>query len=110
MQISDFISLFLAFCGGISVLGAASVYVAKAIGWIRKPEMKQDEILADHEARIQSLEAKTDKDYSAIVKLQQEVKMMLKATLAIMQHSIDGNDIKGLQKAKQDIEEYLIDK
>lgn len=110
ISLHDIISLFLAFCGGVSILGAALVYIAKAIGWIRKPEHRQDEQLKDHETRITRLEEKTDNDYDDIKKLQAEVKMVLKATLAIMKHEIDGNNTADLTKTRDDIEEYLLSK
>jgi len=110
IQIQDVISLFLTFCGGVSIIGAAAVYIAKAVGWIRKPEVKQNEILQDHEKRICELEAKADNDYEDIKTLQTEVKMMLKATLALMKHAIDGNHTSDLQRTKDDIEDYLVGK
>ena len=109
-SIHDIIALFLAFCGGISIIGAATVYIGKAIGWIRKPELQQNATLDDHEKRIKRLEEKTDNDFDEIKKLQREVKMVLKATLAIMKHEIDGNNTQELQKTRDDIEEYLLDK
>lgn len=110
ITIHSIIQLFLAFCGGISVLGAAAVYIAKAVGWLRKPEMAQDEQLKDHETRITKLEEITKDDYDDIKKLQTEVKMVLKATLAIMKHEIDGNNKSDLTKTRDDIEEYLLSK
>ena len=109
-SIADIVSLFLAFCGGISALGAASVYIAKAVGWIRKPEEHQNALLADHEKRITSLETKVNSDYSSIQKLQKEVKLMLKAVVAIMTHELDGNHTDDLQKALKDINNYLLEK
>ena len=110
ITIQAIIQLFLAFCGGVSVLGAAAVYIAKAVGWIRKPEIKQNAVLDDHEKRIKRLEEKTDNDYENINKLQTEMKMMLKATLALMKHAIDGNHTDDLLKVKDDIEDYLLEK
>lgn len=110
IEIQDVISLFLTFCGGIGIIGAATVYIAKAVGWIRKPEIKQDAILQDHEKRITELEEKTDNDYTEIQKLQNEMKMMLKAVVAIMKHEIDGNHKEDLLAAQKDIEKYLLEK
>lgn len=110
IPVSDVVTLILATCGGISVIGAAAVYVGKAIGWIRKPEIKQDEILKDHEKRITTLEKKTDKDYVSIETLQKEVKMVLSAMIAIMKHELDGNSTDDLKKTQHEIEEYLISK
>ena len=110
IPVSDLISLFLAFCGGISIIGAAAAYVAKAVGWLKRPEEKQNEILQDHEKRIARLEEKTDNYYSDIRKLQQEMKMMLRAVVAIMKHEIDGNNTADLKKEQEAIDDYLFEK
>lgn len=110
ISIHNLITLFLSFCGGIGILGAAVAYIAKAIGWIRLPEKHQDETLADHEKRISELERKTDSDYDDIKKLNREVKMVLQAIVAIMKHELDGNHQSDLIKAQADIEKYLLEK
>ena len=110
IQIQDVISLFLTFCGGITIIGGAAVYLAKAVGWLKKPETKQNEVLDDHEKRIARLEEKTDNDYSDIRKLQQEMKMMLRAVVAIMKHEIDGNNTADLKKEQEAIDDYLFEK
>lgn len=110
LAIADIISLFLAFCGGISILGAAVCYIGKAVGWIRKPEVQKSIMLEDHEKRISKLEELTEKDYEEIKTLEKEVKMLLKATLAIMKHDVDGNNTEELKRTQKDIESYLLDK
>lgn len=106
-SLSEVVTLFLAFCGGISVIGAAAVYIGKAVGWIRKPGHRQDEILKDHESRISILESKADNDFSEIKTLKKEVNMMLWAVVAIMRHEINGNDVEALEKEQEKINEYL---
>lgn len=110
IPVTDVVTIILAICGGISVIGAAAVYIGKAVGWIRKPEHRQDEILKDHEQRITVLETKTDKDYVSITELQKEMSMILRAVVAIMKHEINGNDTADLKQAQREIEEYLISK
>ena len=110
IPVQDIISLFLAFCGGISILGTAAVYVAKAVGWIRRPEVRQNETLRDHEDRIARLEDKVGNDYTEIKRLQREMKMVLRAVVAIMKHELDDNDKDGLKKIQGDIETYLLEK
>lgn len=110
ISVTAIIQLFLAFCGGISCLGAALAYIAKAIGWIKKPEIAQNEILDNHEKRITKLEEQTKDDYDDIKKLQKEVKMVLKAVVAIMKHEIDGNNKSDLEKVQGEITDYLVEK
>ena len=110
ISVTAIIQLFLAFCGGVSCSGAALAYIAKAIGWIKRPELKQNAVLEDHEKRISRLEEKTNNDYDDIQKLQKEMKMMLRAVVAIMKHEIDGNDTADLQKEQEAIDDYLFEK
>lgn len=110
ISVTAVIQLLLAFCAGISCLGAALAYIAKAIGWIRKPEQTQNEMLKDHEARIKNLETLAKKDYSEIERLQEEMKLVLRAVVAIMKHELDGNNTKDMAEVQHDISEYLIKK
>ena len=110
ITISAMIQIFLAFCAGVSCLGAAAAYVAKAVGWLRKPEQNQNKKLEDHEERIVSLEKKVNGDYSEIQKLQKEMKLVLRGVVAIMKHDIDGNNTAEIIKIQGDIDDYLLEK
>lgn len=110
ISVTQCIQLMLAFCAGISCLGAALAYIARAIGWIRKPEQTQNDMLKDHEQRIKNLEADAKKDYNEIEKLQDEMKLVLRAVVAIMKHELDGNNTKDMAEVQHDISEYLIKK
>lgn len=101
---------FMEICAGIAAVGTAITWVLKALGFLRAPEKKQDELLKDHEARIKRLEEKANSDYEAIQELQKEMKILLAATLATVKHQLDGNDVQSLQKARENLEEYLINK
>ena len=101
---------FMEICAGIAAVGTAITWVLKALGVLRAPEKKQDELLKDHESRIKRLEEKANSDYENIQELQKEMKILLAATLATVKHQLDGNDIKSLEKAKNNLEEYLINK
>lgn len=101
---------FLEICAGISIVGGAVTWGLKALGFLRAPERKQDELLKDHEARIKRLEEKAANDFDNIQEIQKEMKILLAATLATVKHQLDGNDIKSLEKARANLEEYLINK
>ena len=101
---------FLEVCAGIAAVGTAVTWILKALGFLRAPERKQDELLKDHEARIKRLEEKANSDYENIQELQKEMKILLAATLATVKHQLDGNDTKSLEKARANLEEYLINK
>lgn len=103
-------TFFLQVCAGIAAVGAALTWILKALGFLRAPERKQDELLKDHETRIKRLEEKANSDFENIQELQKEMKILLAATLATVKHQLDGNDIKSLEAARTKLEEYLINK
>lgn len=107
LSVHDIISLILAVCGGIAILGSAAVYIGKAIGWIRKPEEKQNETLEDHETRIRVLEDKLDKDYKHLKSVDKLMSLVLEAQGALLDHALDGNHTASVSKAKQDIDAHL---
>ena len=92
LQLKDFAIVAIAFMGLIVLLGNV-VKVFKEWG---KPRMDINETIKDHEDRVGSLEEGN--------------KVICKALMAIMSHEINGNSIDKLQKAYDDMNEYLIDK
>lgn len=106
-QVGTFI---LQFCTGIALIGTTGTWILKAVGIIRAPEKKQDATLEDHEARIKRLEGKVENDFHSITDMQEEMRILLTATLATIKHQLDGNDVDSLRSASKDIERYLINK
>ena len=76
----------------------------------RKPNELQDERIAEHDRRLDRIEARLDKDKTSIERLSQEVHLMLKADRALLEHGINGNNIEPMIKSQEEIDEYLIRK
>ena len=99
IQIKDFAIVAIAIMGAIVLVGN----VVKTIKEWRKPSVSEtewkrgvDEAVKDHGEHIESLEEGN--------------KVICKALMAIMSHEINGNSIDKLQKAYDDMNEYLIEK
>ena len=92
LQIKDFAIVAIAIMGFIVLLGN----VVKVFKDWSKPKMDINETIKDHEDRVGSLE--------------EGQRVICKALMAIMSHEINGNSIDKLQKAYDDMGEYLIDK
>lgn len=99
IQIRDFAIVAIALMGFVILLGN----VIKTIKEWSKPGMSEkewkqnvDSTLTDNSERIESLEEGN--------------RVICKALMAIMSHEINGNSIDKLQKAYDDMNEYLIDK
>ena len=92
IQIRDFAIVCIALMGFVILLGN----VIKTIKDWRKPGMDINSTVKDHETRIETLEEGN--------------KLICKALLAIMSHEIHGNSVDKLQKAYDDMNDYLVDK
>lgn len=108
--VNELIQLFLAFCGGISIVGGTFTYIAKALGWLKKPEENQNRRLDILEKEVGDLRQKTDNDWRAIHELQESNKLLLSAMLATVKHELDGNDVHDLRTVQESLEHYLINK
>ena len=109
-SVNDIIQIILAVCGGIGIIGAAVVWVARAVGVFRRPEVEQNAKLEDHENRLKELERKANRDIEQINSVQEEMKVILLGTHALLRHAIDGNDTASLRQAETDIIKFLNNK
>lgn len=110
ISVTQVIQIFLAFCGGISVVGGTLTYVAKMMGWLKKPEENQNRRLDLLEKEVLELKRKTDSDWKSISELQESTKLLLSAMLATVKHQLDGNDTSDLKRVQESLESYLINK
>ena len=109
-SLQDIISIFLTACGGIGIIGTALVWIARAVGFLKRPEIEQDTKIEDHENRIKELERKANRDSEQISSVQEEMKVLLMGTHALLRHAIDGNDTDSLKQAENDIIKFLSNK
>lgn len=109
---------FISLIGGtILTIGAVVTLIINIVKKLRAPEDKQNEKLKNHEDRIKSLEDQNkiftqyfindDKRFKAI---ERSNKITQSAILALLKHSINGQDIESLKKAEKSLEEFLIEK
>ena len=88
--------------------------VDRIIAYANKPKETVDEL----KRRIEMLERKTDEDFkqkfdnidAEIGNLKESNKVLIGGMLALLEHSLDGNNTKGLEKSKEELTEYLKNK
>lgn len=98
----------IAICGLITGLGAVVALIAKAIYSIKRPNRVQDERLDAIEKTLKEHETYLSRDSKRFDKLEDGNRITQKAILALLSHGIDGNEIEGMKKAKEDLQNYLI--
>ena len=114
---AQLIALILAVCGAIVTISAAIGVIAKALDKARAPEKEQNERLDAHEKRlnahdeiIERFKEYFDNDDRRFKEIEKSNKITQSALLALLKHSINGEDITSLKEAEKSLEEYLIEK
>jgi hypothetical protein len=107
----------LAICGAIASISTAAGVIAKAIEKSKAPEIEQnkrldahDRRLKDHDEVIKQFKQYFTNDDNRFKAIEKSNKITQSALLALLKHSINGEDIKSLKEAERSLEEYLIEK
>ena len=100
----------------ITVSGAVGV-LANLFTKLREPETKQNERIHNCEERLARIDVIIDKfqgyfsnDDRRFKEIEEGNKITQTALLALLKHSINGNDTKALKEAEKSLEDYLINK
>lgn len=72
--------------------------------------MKQTESINKLSQKTEAIEQRLDSDKQRLDDLETGLKYTLESLLALLSHAIDGNEVDGLKKAKQHLNDYLIQK
>lgn len=105
-------------------LATAIITVSSAFGVIfnlasklREPENKQNDRIKACEDRLSKMDSVIEKfreyfsnDDRRFKEIEEGNKITQTALLALLKHSINGNDTKALKEAEKSLEEYLINK
>ena len=116
-SLSQLVSIIIGVCAAIATISTAVSIIAKAIEKAKAPEAKQDERLDKMEKRLDDMDSiilkfkgyfsNDDNRFKAIEKSN---KITQTALLALLKHSLNGNDIEALKDAEKSLEDYLIEK
>ena len=114
---AQLIALILGICGAIVTISAAIGVITKALDKAKAPEKAQNERLDAHEKRLNALDEVVvkfreyfDNDDKRFKAIEKSNKITQSALLALLKHSLNGNDTESLKKAEKSLEEFLIEK
>lgn len=114
---AQLIALVLGICGAIVTISAAIGVITKALDKAKAPEKAQNERLDAHEKRLNALDEVVvkfreyfDNDDKRFKAIEKSNKITQSALLALLKHSLNGNDTESLKKAEKSLEEFLIEK
>lgn len=93
------------------VIAAGVLTIYNLIDKIVTASKKAKEPTEELEKRVADLERKILENYDKrITDIEKGNKVTQKAILALLEHSIDGNNTDGLKRAKDELSQYLVDR
>lgn len=113
----DIITIILAVSTGIVTLSSGLTVIINWINKARQPKFKQNERITVLERKIEMHDKILEKyekflknDDERLRQIEESNRITQRGMLALLKHSISGEDVESLRKAEKDLEEYLITK
>lgn len=100
----------LAAASAVVLLANAAEKIAKAVQLAKAPNVRQDERLDKVEKHMKEIDGFLAKDKLRLDSLEDGNRVTQRALLALLDHSIDGNNIKQMQEAKDALQNHLINR
>lgn len=103
-------TLLLSGASAVVLLWSAVKTVVEIIKAAKAPNDKQNERLEALEAWKKEVDGKLINDNKRLETIADDNRVTQRALLALLNHGIDGNNIKQMQDAKEDLQSHLINK
>lgn len=101
-------TILLAAASAVVLLANAAEKIVKAYKAAKAPNVKQDERLESLESWRKEVDRELTGDKSRLEAIDAGNRVTQRALLALLDHGIDGNNIKQMQHAKEELQEHLI--
>ena len=106
----EVIELILWMCGTIITVSAAITVIIKVVQKMKQPEQNQTERIIALEKEVERFKQLFDNDNKRLIELEKGNRIMQQSMLALLSHALNGNDVDSLKRAKDNLQNYLIDK
>lgn len=101
-------ALLLAAAGAVTTLCVAGEKIAAIIRTLKAPNLTQDQRIRDLEEDVKKIYGYLSNDKNAIGRLDAGNRITQQALLALLAHSIDGNNTEELKNAQKALSTHLI--
>lgn len=114
----EWVEITLVICGGLITIMTLWNMVEQRVKSTKMPTSNLEERVSLIEKKLEfeikatfaEYDARFGRDKQKIEAIEQGNRVTQKALLALLKHSIDGNNIDALKKAETDLSEFLIDR
>jgi hypothetical protein len=114
MTLAEFLALILAIASGFLLLSNAAEKIVKAYKAWKAPAAQQNDQqnkrLDSLELWRESVDAKLSNGDVRMAEIEKGDRAAQRALLALLDHGIDGNNIKQMQAAKEELQNHLINR
>jgi hypothetical protein len=100
----------LALASAFVLLSNATEKIVKAWKAAKAPNAKQDERIEALEEWKKTVDGKLNRDNERLGNIEEGNRATQRALLALLDHGIDGNNIKQMQDAKELLQDHLINR
>lgn len=110
MSANEIWALMLSAAAAIVLLSNAAKAIASAVRTAKAPNAAQDARIKELEERMDDVERKLTSDKEQLEEIHNGLRASYQAQLALLDHGIDGNNIKQMQDAKEALQQHLINR
>ena len=100
----------LAAASALVLLSNAAKAIANAWQAAKAPNARQDERLSKLERWREEVDGKLAEDYKRFAAIEDGNRITQRALLALLGHGIDGNNLEQMQRAKEELQNHLINR
>jgi predicted RNA-binding protein with RPS1 domain len=115
ITVHDLMEIVLYVCAALITISSAVGVIAKTIEKAKAPNEAQNEKIKEHEEwlmrhdrQFEEVMKMLEKDNQRIKSQEQSGRITNQSLLALLSHALNGNDVESLEKAKNDLEMFLI--
>lgn len=110
MTVQDLFNIFLAFCGAIAAIGAATAVIARWVAKAKAPEGIQNARIEAMEKRLFEIERMLDNDNKRLSETERGMRCIIKGMVAVLNGSIHGDNKQQMEVALHELQDYLTTK
>ena len=100
----------LAAASAIVLLANAAEKIGKAVRAAKGPNDRQNQRLSALEKDMDLVKRKLDSDQRHLTSIDESNRVTQVALLALLDHGIDGNNVGQMQRAKEELQNHLINR
>lgn len=110
MGITITLTQVLAVCAGISCIAGAVTWIIKLIKQMKAPSKAMNGRIEAVEKELNRHGVLLDNDNKRLNEIQHGEHVTQRAILALLSHGIDGDAVESMVKARDELQEYLIER